>query len=416
MRDQAVQSVANKLIKRISVYCVACVLAIGTVEGWYAWRHLSEDFDQGLKLIAQSQLPLLAASVWEAEPLLIQRQLVQISQQPAIGYVRLRADIGAVFEAGNTDLHDHPNTRIFNLAQPYDREISLGTLELAPDPNVLYAEVGRAVGVAMLGYGILCMLIIVLLKREVERPLRYILEYVGASPDRRNSQALVAARGQDHRRDEIDIVVEGFQSMHKEIDKQMRELDAEVANRTQSLQSAMESIQQLSIMDPLTGCYNRRLFNERIVQETERADRYQRALTLVFVDIDFFKRVNDTRGHLVGDQALSHVSTIMRRETRESVDWVVRYGGEEFLLVLPETDQEQAMGTAERVRAAIEAEPLPLFVRGQPIALTCSFGVAQYQPDEPLADWLERVDQCLYTAKQTGRNRVCAWENRDIQI
>ena len=144
MRDQAVQSVANKLIKRISVYCVACVLAIGAVEGGYAWRHLSEDFDQGLKLIAQSQLPLLAASVWEAEPLVIQRQLVQISQHPSIGYVRLRADIGAVFEVGDTALHNHPNARIFNLAQPYDREISLGTLELAPDPTVLYAEVGRA--------------------------------------------------------------------------------------------------------------------------------------------------------------------------------------------------------------------------------------------------------------------------------
>jgi diguanylate cyclase (GGDEF)-like protein len=187
-----------------------------------------------------------------------------------------------------------------------------------------------------------------------------------------------------------------------------------VANRTNALQSAMESVQQLSTMDPLTGCYNRRLFTERILQEAERADRYQRALALVFVDIDFFKRVNDTHGHSVGDQALCHVSTIMRRETRESVDWVVRYGGEEFLLVLPETDQEQAIRTAERVRAAIAAEPL--FVRGQPIALTCSFGVAQYQPDESHVAWLERVDKCLYAAKQTGRNRVCAWESRDIQI
>jgi diguanylate cyclase (GGDEF)-like protein len=414
VRDQGVQSVANKLIKRISVYCGACVLAIGVVEGWYAWRHLSEDFDQGLRLIAESQLPLLAVSVWEAEPLVIQRQLVQISQQPYIGYVRLRADIGAVFEAGDTRLHNHPNARIFNLAQPYDRDISLGTLELAPDPTVLYYEVGRSVGVAMLGYGVLCLLIIVLLKREVERPLRHILDFVAASPDRRNSQALVVERGQDHRRDEIDIVVEGFQSLHKEIDKQMRDLDAQVADRTNALQSAMESIQQLSTMDPLTGCYNRRLFNERIAQEAERADRHQRALTLVFADIDFFKRVNDAHGHLVGDQALCHVSTIMRRETRESVDWVVRYGGEEFLLVLPETDQEQAIGTAERLRAAIEAEPL--FVRGQPIALTCSFGVAQYQPDEPYPDWLERVDKCLYTAKQNGRNRICAWENHDIQI
>ena len=150
------------------------------------------------------------------------------------------------------------------------------------------------------------------------------------------------------------------------------------------------------------------------MEEAERAERLARPLTLVFADIDFFKRVNDNHGHSVGDQVLCHVSTIMRREIRESVDWVVRYGGEEFVLVLPDTDQAQAVGTAERVRSAVAAQPL--VVRGQDIRVTCSFGVAQFQPGEPTLDWLERVDQCLYGAKQAGRNRVCAWENRDTRI
>jgi len=411
--DGAIQSVTQRLIKRITAYSVVCVLAICVAQGWYSWHHMSEEFDKSLLLIGVTQLPLLAISVWDAEPLAIERQMARISQQPYIAYARLTADVGAVFEAGDPALHGRSDARIFNLAQPNDHEVSIGTLELVPDPAFLYSEIGRSVGFALVGYVILCCLIILLLKREVERPLRHVLDYVTGSAQDRSNQMPAVGRGQDHRKDEIDIVVEGFQTLHKQIDLRMRELDAEVESRTTALQSAMESIQQLSIMDPLTACYNRRLFNERIVEEAERAQRLARPLTLVFADIDFFKRVNDNHGHSVGDQVLCHVSAIMRREIRESVDWVVRYGGEEFVLVLPGTDQEQAVGTAERVRAAIAAEPLA--VRGQAIRSTCSFGVAQYQPGEPTSVWLERVDKCLYTAKRSGRNQVCAWENRDIQ-
>ena len=414
MADGAVQSVTRRLIQRITAYSVVCVLIICVVQGWYSWRRMSEEFDKSLLLIGETQLPLLAIGVWDAEPMAIERQLAHISQRPYIAYARLTADVGAVFEAGNLELHGRPNARLFNLALPNDPEVSIGTLELVPDTAFLYQEIGRSVGLTLLGYAILSSLIIVLLKREVEQPLRQVLQYVRGAAGDGAPPIPAGVRGPDRRKDEIDMVVEGFQTLHQKIDMRMRELDAEVESRTNALHVAMESIQQLSIMDPLTACYNRRLFNERIVEEAQRADRLQRALTLVFADIDFFKRVNDRHGHSVGDQVLCHVSAIMRREIREGVDWVVRYGGEEFVLVLPGTDQDQAVGTAERVRTAIAAEPL--HVRGQDIRVTCSFGVAQYQAGEPNTAWLERVDKCLYSAKQSGRNRVRAWDERDIQI
>lgn len=414
MADSAVQSVTRRLIQRITAYSVVCVLTICVAQGWYSWHHMSEEFDKSLLFIGETQLPLLATSVWDAEPMAIERQLAEISQRPYIAYARLTADVGAVFEAGNPALHGRSNARLFNLAQPNDHEVSIGTLELVPDLSFLYLEIGRSVGFTLVGYVILCCLIILLLKREVERPLRDVLEYVTGPPQARSKRMQSAGRGEDRRKDEIDMVVEGFQTLHQKIDLRMRELDAEVESRTNALQSAMESIHQLSIMDPLTACYNRRLFNERIVEEAERAERLARPLTLVFADIDFFKRVNDNHGHSVGDQVLCHVSAIMRREIREGVDWVVRYGGEEFVLVLPGTDQDQAVGTAERVRIAIATEPL--HVRGQDIILTCSFGVAQYQPGEATSAWLDRVDKCLYGAKQSGRNQVRAWENQDIHI
>ena len=414
MKQEAVQSVANKLIKRIAAYCLVSLLCIAVVQGYLAWRHATDEFELGMRAIGQTQLQLLSIGVWEAEPHALEEQLEQISQQPYIGYARLTADVGAVFEAGDPELRKRTDVRTFNIAQPDDRSVSIGTLEIAPDPGVLYGEILRSLGFSMAAYIALCGVIIVLLKRELERPLRHVMDYMTSLPQPRTSEAAAVDRGEGHRRDELDIVLEGFQTLQSQIEQQMRTLDSEVESRTTALQAAMESIQQLSIMDPLTACYNRRLFNERIVQEAERADRYQRPLTLVFADIDFFKRVNDRYGHSVGDQALCRVAAIMRGETRESVDWVVRYGGEEFVMVLPETDQDSAVRTAERVRQAIASEPLLL--RGKQIALTCSFGVAQYQPDEPTAAWLERVDHCLYRAKQSGRNRVCAWENLDVQI
>jgi GGDEF domain-containing protein len=293
---------------------------------------MSEEFDKSLLLIGETQLPLLAIGVWDAEPSAIGTALAQVSQRPYIAYARLTADVGAVFEVGDSALHGHPNARLFNLAQPNYHELSIGTLELVPDPLFLYSEIGHSLGFALVGYVILCCLIILLLKREVERPLRHVLEYVTGSPRMAAPRCLRPCAGRSLQRDEIDMVVEGFQTLHQKIDLRMRELDAEVESRTNALQSAMEWIDQLSIMDPLTACYNRRLFDERIREEAERGQRLQRPLTLVFADIDFFKRVNDKHGRLLRATEPGAPTSAPSCAVKfgESVDWVVRYGGEEF--------------------------------------------------------------------------------------
>lgn len=165
-----------------------------------------------------------------------------------------------------------------------------------------------------------------------------------------------------------------------------------------------EKVERLSIADGLTGLYNRRYISERFVDEFSKASRYQTPLSILIMDVDHFKKVNDSFGHQVGDNALVGVAQVLRQSVRET-DMVGRYGGEEFVVLLPHTPMEQARIVAEKIRQAVAAAPVE-GMGGQ--ALTISIGVAGY-PDIPAADMedlVRRADAALYRAKEEGRNRV----------
>jgi len=173
------------------------------------------------------------------------------------------------------------------------------------------------------------------------------------------------------------------------------------------LESAMdgqEQMRHLAETDPLTDTFNRRALSEKLVQEMERADRYQTVLTCLMVDIDNFKAINDEHGHLTGDRVLRSLANLLKREQR-AVDVVARYGGEEFTLLLPETGPTGARIFAERIIRRVAAhdfgEP------GRPVHVTISIGVATY-PDERVTEpesFLRLADANLYKAKADGRNR-----------
>jgi len=169
-----------------------------------------------------------------------------------------------------------------------------------------------------------------------------------------------------------------------------------------------ERERQLAITDGLTQIYNRRYALELAEREIERARRYQRPLAMILADIDHFKRVNDTYGHLAGDAVLYEVAQRCRRRLRD-FDVLGRYGGEEFLVVLPETEAEEAMAVAERLRRAIGEAAFE--INGNTlIHITLSFGVVSWSEDHPdLNQWLMQVDEALYRAKESGRNRAVLW-------
>lgn len=161
---------------------------------------------------------------------------------------------------------------------------------------------------------------------------------------------------------------------------------------------------QLATIDPLTGLMNRRAFDQALEREFERAQRYGRLVSLVLLDLDHFKRVNDTWGHPVGDRVLAQVAAAIRSCQRH-VDLAVRLGGEEFALLLPETNAEGAAIAGERLRHAIGN--LKMAVGEEPVPLTASVGVVTWSPlFATAAEMVEAADRTLYRAKAAGRNRT----------
>lgn len=168
----------------------------------------------------------------------------------------------------------------------------------------------------------------------------------------------------------------------------------------------VEKLRDQANLDYLTGLYNRRYFIERGTQELTRAARHSKPLSLMMMDIDEFKKINDTRGHRTGDLVLRHLSRVLG-ETLRSIDFCGRLGGEEFAVLLPETDAQAAGEIAERLRAAIAGSAV-VPEDGPPIRYTVSIGVTTLARDSNIDTLLGQADQALYKAKRSGRNRVCA--------
>jgi|HubBroStandDraft_5_1064220.scaffolds.fasta_scaffold10845_2 two-component system cell cycle response regulator len=170
------------------------------------------------------------------------------------------------------------------------------------------------------------------------------------------------------------------------------------------LVSALEVSEFRATHDGLTGLFNRSAISELLHREVLRCSREHQSISALMADVDHFKRINDTHGHLVGDEVLKNVSSLMKGSLR-SYDFVGRYGGEEFLVVLPTCEQAEALAVAERIRASVADSTLEL--AGLPIKATVSLGVGSCPCGSYDANELVRVaDHALYKAKERGRNRV----------
>ena len=176
-----------------------------------------------------------------------------------------------------------------------------------------------------------------------------------------------------------------------------------------SLKCKNDELARLSFLDPLTKLYNRRYLNENLPLELKRVQRYTHPMSVVLGDIDHFKQLNDRHGHVVGDAVLKSVFRALVGAMRRDLDWAVRYGGDEFLVVLPEVDLPGAKLAAERYRLAVARHRIA--TAKHDISVTASFGVATFRPEAslevPLVDLIiSTADRCLYQAKRAGRNRV----------
>ena len=182
----------------------------------------------------------------------------------------------------------------------------------------------------------------------------------------------------------------------------------DVATNRQQLQAANKELQRLSSTDRLTGLFNRGHWEEMLRQEYARHRRYDRNAALVMFDIDHFKKINDSYGHQAGDAVIQATAELIRQSIRDA-DVAGRYGGEEFVVLLPDTDNGGAVTFAERLRRSIEAHEVAY--EGQCIRFTVSLGIADLsQPTSGYAQLIERADNALYKSKSGGRNQVSLYQ------
>jgi len=187
------------------------------------------------------------------------------------------------------------------------------------------------------------------------------------------------------------------------VNARQRQADEERDRLERLIQERTTELRLLATKDPLTGLLNRRHFFQLAEEECARCRRYDRPITVVMIDLDHFKKVNDNHGHAIGDEALRLTAAAMHKELRQQ-DLICRYGGEEFVVLMPETNAQRGYEVQERIRAGIAQ--IDLRDGDQGVPLRVSIGVTQWHPPESIELAIERADANMYQAKSAGRNRV----------
>jgi len=177
---------------------------------------------------------------------------------------------------------------------------------------------------------------------------------------------------------------------------------SEMEKEASQARRVIEEHKRRATHDGLTGLPNRDAYQHRLEEELARKARYGGSLTLVVADVDHFKRINDNYGHLAGDKVLQLLAKALRKSLRD-VDFVGRYGGEEFVILMPETNAEEALAATEKLRTKVEASPFNF--RKERVPITMSFGISEFHALEDAETVFERADKALYRAKDEGRNR-----------
>ncbi len=237
------------------------------------------------------------------------------------------------------------------------------------------------------------------LNRVVIRPVRVLQHSV-----RRMGEGHLSTRVPPLPGREMSELSDTVNRMAAALQAERENLERTVKERTRELSEANARLERLAVTDGLTGLFNHRRFQEALHSELLRCERHKRPLAVLMLDVDFFKKVNDSMGHPAGDELLRRLADVLAEDLRQT-DLISRYGGEEFAVLLPETTKAEAMQVAERMREAVEQQINENNAWTQRI--TISVGVATFPEDAKSAETLlEAADQALYVAKRQGRNRV----------
>ncbi|WP_439859749.1 diguanylate cyclase domain-containing protein [Pseudomonas sp. MBLB4136] len=426
-------SLGRRLVLATLIFCLLFTLVTVTLRSVSAWNSNLAAMTAELKLIDQVFQSTLAKAIWEMDRETLQTQLDSVAEAAPVGRVRL-----SILRPGRppemlvqqrperlpTPLV--PSLRQTLAYEPYlgARE-NLGELIIEGDERLLWrrllSDVTSIVLTQIIQSLLLAGLIMWMFNRSVTVHVRHIARHLGELSPANLKQRLHIER-KASRRDELSLLEAGINNLQGKLsdyfEQQRRdELDlaahrdrlAElVEERTAELLQANSRLEELSRSDPLTGLANRRHFDEMKEIEFRRATRLNQPLSVLMCDIDFFKLYNDTYGHAQGDQCLQAVANRLKHVFGRAGELVARLGGEEFAVLLPGADLDQARQAATRLRQDLAAQALAH--DGSQVAphVTLSIGVAQFDPHsmDRFDQLLQCADEALYRAKRLGRDRI----------
>jgi diguanylate cyclase (GGDEF)-like protein len=303
-----------------------------------------------------------------------------------------------------------------DITDPYNKNL-LGriTIDFFEDDLMKMQHSYRNMALFTLAVSLIAVvLFIALLKQEFKRLRRLSENVLSYDPAKREFPVT-----RSDQNDEVGIIqnaiikmVDKLNAYAGELDEANKDLEEKIFSRTRELEIANEQLEKLSLTDTLTGLPNRRHFEQQYAQIWEIAKRNGMTLSIVICDIDFFKKINDTHGHLVGDAVLKEIASILKATSKRSTDYIARIGGEEFILILPDADDAHAKEFCEKIRQQMKGLSVVVDEKTVLENITFSFGVSTMIPKEGM--WpkvaLKQADEALYEAKESGRNTVVVYK------
>jgi diguanylate cyclase (GGDEF)-like protein len=412
---------SSTLIRSIVAAGTVCTLCVAALQAALSYRYERARFEAEVQMIVDTNVPLLSVNVWDIEPDAIRRQMRLIAQRPEIAHARLETATGQEFEGGTPVRRGTAGTITLDVPYPNGKPGRLGTLAVAPNTAHLHGKLVDDVLRVLVGClaltALVCAVVFVILRRQLTQPMRQIAEFASSLTPSDLTRPLQLDRSGRRWRDEIDKLAEGFALLQGDIRRHVEELDNQVAARTAELRQANSQLETLARRDPLTGLANRRRFEHEKARAWDATVGQHRPLSVMMVDIDYFKNYNDHYGHAAGDECLAAIGHALASEFHSAGELAVRLGGEEFVVMLENVAPAAALARAETLRSAIEALQLPH--AGSPHHhVTVSIGVAATQGDAAtppvpsgaagINALLKQADEALYAAKGRGRNAVAA--------
>lgn len=431
------------LAKRLAVTNIAInILVAAIITGWLLYGSYQAETSatqHRISEISKAIVPGLIKSLWQVNPYATNNRLDEISNIPGVEYIRLHSE-GSVHERGRLDANPQA-THTYSLTYVDHGRFDLGTLTVefgwAPVRQKLMRQAIQ-IGIATLAPTLSGTLAILLLTQLwMTNPLEAMSSYLRTRRVETLNVPLALRKAKPNRpRDEIDEVATAINRMRrylakniatrirheKDLEAHREQLEMLVKKRTTALeektlelQLQSQTFEKMANTDALTGAYSRRFFIEMAMREIARRARNSTSLALMLMDIDYFKKINDTHGHSVGDQVLVGLVSTCRSQLRE-IDLLGRLGGEEFGLLLPEIDADGALTVAERLRSALEALKIPVPDESG-VRFTVSIGICMLSDSHDNYEALmAHADKALYDAKGSGRNCVRVFDARQEAV